>query len=249
MSPTIALLAFAAAAAVLIVTPGLDTALVLRTTAVEGPRRAAAAALGICCGLLIWGLAVALGVAALLAASHLAYTVPRWTGAVYLIWLGGHLLLRSRHATPEGGRGVTPRVTDQSRRRFGPRRRPRGALFDSATFEAARPAAIREPADNRGAALWFARGLLSNLTNPKVGVFYVTFLPQFVPAGVAVGPFVALLVAIHVAMSIPWLGVLIVATRSVAGLLHRPAVTRTLDRATGAALVGAGLRLAAEGRR
>ena len=210
MSPTIALLAFMLAASVLIVTPGLDTALVLRTAAVEGPRRGAFASLGICCGLLLWGLAVALGIDGLLAASHLAYLVLRWLGAVYLIWLGLALLRRRR---PGASAGAAPM--------------PR---FDPAT------------------KTWFARGLLSNLTNPKVGVFYVTFLPQFVPPGVAVAPFIALLVTVHVAMSVIWLAFLIVATRSVGRLLRQPAVARALDRITGAVLVGAGLRLAAEGR-
>jgi threonine/homoserine/homoserine lactone efflux protein len=225
MSPIVAVLAFAAAAAVLIITPGLDTALVLRATAVEGPRLAAATSLGICCGLLIWGLAVALGFGALLAASHVAYTILRGFGAAYLIWLGAHLVSRSHRGVPD--RDHAPRTL------------------------ANEPAIGREIilAYDRGAAAWFARGLLSNLTNPKVGVFYVTFLPQFVPAGVAVGPFVALLVAVHIAETISWLAALIIATRSMAGFLHRPTVTRALDRFTGTVLIGAGLRLAFEGRR
>jgi len=96
---------------------------------------------------------------------------------------------------------------------------------------------------------WFWRGLLSNVTNPKVGVFFITFLPQFVPADVAVAPWIALLVVIHVVLSVIWLGLLIVATRSIGRVLQRPGVSRTLDRVTGAVLVGAGLRLAAEGGR
>jgi threonine/homoserine/homoserine lactone efflux protein len=87
------------------------------------------------------------------------------------------------------------------------------------------------------------------VTNPKVGVFFITFLPQFVPAGVAVVPFVALLVLIHVALSAVWLGLLIAATQSVGRVVRRPAVARTLDRITGTVLIAAGLRLAAEGRR
>lgn len=175
--------------------------------------------------LLIWGLAVALGVGVLLAASHLAYTILRGIGAAYLTWLGAHLVLRSHRGVPDGDHA--PRTP------------------------ASEPAIGRETilAYDRGAAAWFARGLLSNLTNPKVGVFYVTFLPQFVPAGVAVGPFVALLVAVHITETIPWLAALIIATRSMAGFLHRPTVTRTLDRFTGTILIGAGLRLAFEGRR
>src|SRR2546422_269904 len=210
MSPTIALLTFAAAAAVLATTPGVDTALVLRTGAVEGPRRAVAAAFGICCGLLLWGLGVALGIGALLAASSLAYTVLRWVGAAYLVWLGLILLLRPHQ--------------------------------EARAIDAAPPA---QPS----AMKWFARGLLSNLTNPKVGVFYVTFLPQFVPPGVAVAPFIALLVTMHVAEGVLWLTFLIVATRSIARLLRRPAIVRVLERLPPAILPGFGLRLAFEGGR
>jgi threonine/homoserine/homoserine lactone efflux protein len=67
-----ALLAFTLAAALLTITPGLDTALVLRTAAVEGPRRALLAGVGICCGCLVWGLAVSVGLGTVLAASRLA---------------------------------------------------------------------------------------------------------------------------------------------------------------------------------
>src|SRR4051812_14473301 len=90
--------AFTAAAALLTVTPGLDTALVLRTAAVEGPRRALLAGLGICLGCLAWGAVVAMGLGILLQASHLAYRVLKWAGAAYLLWLGVQLLLSKREA-------------------------------------------------------------------------------------------------------------------------------------------------------
>jgi hypothetical protein len=70
-----ALLAFTLAAGLLTITPGIDTALVLRTAAVEGPRRAMLAALGICCGCLTWGLAASVGLGTLLAASQIAYKI------------------------------------------------------------------------------------------------------------------------------------------------------------------------------
>lgn len=215
MSPAVALVAFIAAGIVLIVTPGPDTALVLRTAAVEGARRGAYTSAGICTGLLLWGLAAALGISAVLAASHTAYTVLRAIGAAWLVWLGLNIFFRRP-------RRPAPRAAD--------------------------PGTAAEIVDGSDRA-WFWRGLLSNVTNPKVGVFFITFLPQFVPSRVAEIPWVALLILIHVALSIVWLGLLIVATRSVGRLLQRPAVTRTLDRITGAVLIGAGLRLAAEGRR
>ena len=85
-----ALLAFSVAAGLLTLTPGLDTALVLRAAAVEGPKRAALAAIGIGTGCLVWGAAAALGLGALLDASRLAFTVLKWAGAAYLVWLGVH---------------------------------------------------------------------------------------------------------------------------------------------------------------
>ncbi len=89
-----AVLAFAVVAAALTVTPGLDTALVLRAALTRGRREAAATAAGIVAGLFVWGAAAAVGVSALLTASPLAYDVLRWSGAVYLVWFGLRLLVR-----------------------------------------------------------------------------------------------------------------------------------------------------------
>ncbi|HSZ52262.1 MAG TPA: LysE family transporter, partial [Caulobacteraceae bacterium] len=122
------LIAFVLAAGLVTVTPGLDTALVLRAAASEGRKPGAWAAVGVGAGCLIWGGAVALGLTALLAASTAAYALLRWAGAAYLLYLGVQLLLK-----------------------------PRSAL----QIEAA-PSAAGHP---------FRRGLLTNLLNPKVGVF------------------------------------------------------------------------------
>src|SRR5437660_4142184 len=83
-----ALVAFTAAAGLLTIAPGVDTALVLRTAAVEGARRAMLAGAGVCAGCLGWGAVVALGLGALLAASEVAYDALRLVGAGYLIVLG-----------------------------------------------------------------------------------------------------------------------------------------------------------------
>ncbi len=95
MTATAALLAFTLAAAILTITPGLDTALVLRTAAVEGGRRAFMAGLGICAGCLLWGAIAALGLGSLLAVSTLAYDVLRLCAAAYLFYLGARLLWRT----------------------------------------------------------------------------------------------------------------------------------------------------------
>ena len=96
MSVVEALVAFTLAAGLLTLTPGLDTALILRTAAAEGPKRAVLAMVGILAGCFVWGGLVALGLGAVLAASTLAFTVLKWLGATYLLWLGIGLILKPR---------------------------------------------------------------------------------------------------------------------------------------------------------
>ena len=203
-----ALIAFTLAAGLLTLTPGLDTALVIRTAAAEGPRRAVGAALGVGLGCLVWGTAASFGVGALLKVSALAYTVLKWMGAAYLAWTGIRMILKPRD-------------------RFEP-----GAMK---AVDAGPIAALR-------------RGLLTNLLNPKVGIFYVSFLPQFIPAGAEPARFGLVLTAIHVAEGLAWFAALIAATVPIAGLLRAPAVVRWLDRVTGGVFVAFGLRLALERR-
>jgi threonine/homoserine/homoserine lactone efflux protein len=203
-----ALIAFSVAAGLLTITPGLDTALVLRTAAVEGPKSAWLAACGIFLGTLAWGAAVALGAGALLVASPLAFVGLKWAGAAYLVWLGLNLIFRPRDRFDLGGAG---------------------------------PAAAQPLA-------WLRRGLLTNLLNPKVGVFYVSFLPQFLPTGVPGAPFMFLLACLHVAMGAVWFAALIGATRPIAGALQKAPVVRWLDRLTGGVFLGFGVRLALERR-
>lgn len=195
------LIAFTLAAALLTVTPGLDTALVLRTAAAEGARRAFAAALGICLGCLAWGALAAVGLGMLLEASELAYLALKWIGAAYLLYLGVRLVLVAR--------------------------------------DAAQPDEASPPR-----ASWFLRGLLTNLLNPKVGAFYISFLPQFVPAGANVAATTLLLAVIHAGLGLLWFLLLIGATRPLAKALRNPALVRGLDRLTGGVLIYFGLKLA-----
>jgi threonine/homoserine/homoserine lactone efflux protein len=91
--------AFAGVAAVIVMVPGPDMALVLRNGVVDGRRAAVATALGINAGLLVWALAATLGIAAILHASGTAFTVLKVAGAAYLVWLG----LRALHDAWRGG--------------------------------------------------------------------------------------------------------------------------------------------------
>jgi threonine/homoserine/homoserine lactone efflux protein len=99
------LLAFTLAAALLTITPGADTLLVVRFAAGRGRAAGFAAAAGILSGVLVWGAIVAVGVAALILASPMLFRTLQWAGALYLIWLGLQLLLPSRtrdQSAPKG---------------------------------------------------------------------------------------------------------------------------------------------------
>jgi threonine/homoserine/homoserine lactone efflux protein len=94
MTTSHALIAFLIASGLLTITPGLDTALVVRTAAVSGGRRAMAAGVGICLGLLVWGFSASAGIGALLNASQAAYNLLRVVGACYLVFLGCRMFFR-----------------------------------------------------------------------------------------------------------------------------------------------------------
>ncbi|MBL6938017.1 MAG: LysE family translocator [Alphaproteobacteria bacterium] len=198
-----AIAGFTVAAALLVITPGLDTALVLRTAAVEGPKRAIQAGLGTVLGCLTWALVVSLGLGALLAASQVAYNALRVAGALYMGWLG----LKMIAAAVRG--------------------------------DAAMPAF----AETGGTRSWIRRGFLTNILNPKVGAFYVSLLPLFIPPHVNVVGFSLLLASILSLEGLLWFWMLTVLVTPLANWIRRRSVTRALDGVTGGVLVAAGAGL------
>jgi threonine/homoserine/homoserine lactone efflux protein len=200
---------FALLAAVLTIIPGPDSALILRSALVQTKKHAYATALGIASGTFVWGAAAAVGAAALLAASEFAFTILKIAGAVYLVYLGVAMIVRSFR---------------------------RGAIQPDA------------PAPVRSLAAAFGRGALTNLLNPKVGVFYIALIPQFIPEGVPPVGMGLLLALVHVVESIVWFTGLIVAAHFARRWLSRPTVTAWIDRVTGGILVAFGAVLAIESR-
>lgn len=196
------LLAFTAAAVLIVLLPGPDTLVVVRNLVRGGRRQATSTVLGVLTGLTVWVLTAALGLSAVLRASHDAYLALRVVGAVYLVWLGVRSL-RSR--------GEAPAASAVGRLRTG-----------------------------------YVGGLLTDLLNPKVGVFFVTFLPGFVPHAMPVGWFSLLLGAIFVALTALYFAVLLVASGPVTRWISTARIRRRMDRCTGLILVGFGIRLAIE---
>ncbi len=203
-----ALLSFALLAGLLTILPGLDTALVLRSALTQSRRHAYATAVGIMSGTFAWGAAAAVGAAALLAASELAFMILKLVGAAYLVYLGVSMIVASfrRHTV----------IVDDTPR-------PTGSLWAA-----------------------FARGALTNLLNPKVGVFYIALIPQFIPAGVVPFAMGLLLAGVHVVESLVWFSAIIFATQFARQWLQSPRVSQWIDRITGGVVVGFGAALALE---
>jgi threonine/homoserine/homoserine lactone efflux protein len=215
---TAALPTFALASTLLILAPGPDSLLVLRNTLRHGRRAGWVTASGTMSGLLAWAVAAAFGLSALLQVSDLGYNAVRLAGACYLLWLGASSL------RPFRGQHATPATV-------------------------AEPAGSASPAP--GKAGWrraYLNGLLSNLLNPKIGVFFIAFLPGFIPAGAPAPLFPLALGLWFIAETGAWLAALAWMAARGAGWLRRSTVQRWLERITGVALIGFGLRLATQAR-
>ena len=204
--------AFLGIAALVIIAPGPDTVMVTKNAVLHGRRAALGTSLGVNAGLVIWTVAAALGVAAVVRESAVAFSVLKFLGAAYLVWLGVQALLAARRRTAHDASGT------------------------------------RRSSAPVGALLGFRQGLLSNLGNPKIAVFFTGLLPQFVSSRASVlGPFL-LLGGLFVLMTAVWLCSYALIAVKVSSVLTRPRVKAALDGLTGVVLVGLGVRLALEQR-
>jgi threonine/homoserine/homoserine lactone efflux protein len=181
---------FAATVFVVNATPGVDMMLTLTRTLRHGVAGGIAAALGVVAGCVVHTLVAAFGLAALLAASATAFAALKWAGAVYLLWLAVGMLRASASAGHSAG--AWP---DTSSARSGDPLPGGGATIDAMdTTGATHAAHAAAPADPTKVAdvapapgVWrlFRQGVLTNVLNPKVAIFFLALLPQFIDAGAA----------------------------------------------------------------
>ena len=219
------LLTFIPVALLLALIPGADTALVTRNALTLGLRGARWTILGICTGCLIHATASALGLSAILATSARAYETVKYVGAAYLIWIGVHGIWNARgdgSADPSTALGMTADGHPERAKRV------EGSAL-ALTARGTHP---------------FTQGFLTNILNPKVALFYLTFLPQFIPAGAPVLRASLLLAMIHNLLGFAWLSLYARFVDRLRVTLTRPVVKAWLERVTGGALVLLGARLA-----
>lgn len=184
--------AFLLAAVVVILTPGVDTFLLLRTSLRSGRRAGLRALVGIHSASAVQVAAVISGLGALITSNPAVLTALKWIGAGYLIYLAATIL-----------RGLW-----LTRREAGP-----GALAE----------------ENADPANPFVRGFLSNITNPKMLLFSLAFLPQFIGAAANPAAQLILLGAIFLVVAAFWELAIVLSAARIAGRLRRPGVARALD--------------------
>ncbi len=203
------LLLFIAAGWLLNLTPGPDVLYIVTNSLRSGARAGIVAGLGITAGCFVHIFAAAVGVGALLATSGTAFTVLKWAGAAYLLWIGTKILFAKR-----------PQATTD--------------LMAVAASEPQRPLKAI-----------FIGGFWTNVLNPKVAIFFLAFVPQFIaPDAASPALAFALLGVLFNLNAIPVnTGWALVA----AWMAKREAVQRGmhwLDRAAGVMFIGFGIKLA-----
>ena len=211
---TPSLLLFIAAGLMLNLTPGPDVLYIVTHAMRSGARAGMVAALGIATGCFVHISAAALGVSALMAASSAAFTVLKWAGAAYLVYVGGRMLLARKAALPVNA-------------------------IDSVAVEAAnlRTNLLKNV---------FFQGFWTNVLNPKVALFFLAFVPQFISPGMSNKPLAFLWLGLL--FNVNGLGVNLGWALVTAWMARRIGAAQSsmqwLERAAGVLFVGFGLRLA-----
>ncbi|USZ66963.1 LysE family translocator [Halorussus salilacus] len=225
MLPTIdlhAYLVFVGAALALILTPGPDTVFVLTQGVGAGKRGGLASALGVSTGILVHTVAATVGLAALLRTSALAFAVVKYAGAAYLVYLGAKTLLRGGDLNDLAGSSSRP----------------------GSASEVGVPGS--GDADLRRG---FLRGVTVNVLNPKVALFFLAFLPQFVGSGPGTTAEMLALGGTYAALTALYLGGVGLLSGGVRTAFRaRPRLADGLRWVSGSVLVALGAALALDGR-
>lgn len=205
-------LAFTGIAALLTITPGADTMLVVRNVLTRGGKAGLLSTFGICSGLFIHASLSALGLSIILVKSAAAFQIVKYAGAIYLIYLGSQSLRRIFH----GHETQLSKIGNA------------------------------ENAEKSGTKKSLLEGFLTNILNPKVAIFYLAFLPQFINTGDPVFEKSILLASIHAMEGIIWLSFISLFLDRIKDFIARPKTRKTIEGISGAVLIGFGIKLGME---
>lgn len=187
-----------------VMSPGIDTALITKRTISDGKKAGFQIALGITSGSLVHTFAAAFGLSAILMQSSVAFEIVKYVGAIYLIYLG-----------------LTSFISKKNKQEHS-----------------------KKDTIKRNSA--FQQGLFSNVLNPKVAVFFLTFLPQFVETNSNTTAQFILMGFTYTFLSITWFFIYVFFINRLREWLMSQRVQSMMDKVTGAVLIGFGLKLALE---
>jgi len=199
---------FLVASALLTVAPGPDIIYVLTRGVSQGRRAGFAAALGFASGCIFHTVLAAVGIAALIRSSDLAFNVVRYAGAAYLVWIGIQALRHRSSFSIEGAE------------------------------------------DTKALATIYKQSVIGNMLNPKVTLFFLAFLPQFVDAQAGhIGWQMALLGVVFMLNTIVIFGAVALFAGWIGAWMRRkPAIGERLNVFAGATFIALGIRVALPAR-
>lgn len=206
-------LAFTGIAALLTITPGADTMLVIRNVLSRGGMAGILSTFGICSGLFIHASLSALGLSIILVKSATAFQIVKYAGAIYLIFLGSQSIRRIFNIKEDQLSTIENKKNNQI-----------NSLKRKSFFE----------------------GFLTNILNPKVAIFYLAFLPQFINTGDLVFQKSVLLASIHALEGIIWLCFISLSLNRIKSIIRRPKARKIIEGITGTVLIGFGVKLSME---
>ncbi len=211
---------FCGAVVLLNFTPGPDTAFIVGQSVARGRRAGLMAVLGISLGCVVHTLALVFGLSALIAASASAFTLIKIVGAAYLVYLGVRMIVATMRTRVSPG--------------------------EATIAKASSPAPSRGTVAHPSARRTFAQGFITNVLNPKVVLFFLSFFPQFVAYdSPSKGLAFAVLGGVMIAISTIYNGSVAWLAGSITHRMHgAPRVKAWLERSVGAAFIALGARLA-----
>ena len=210
------LLLFVPLAAILVILPGPDFALIAKISLMNGRPQGQAAAVGVALGICVHTTAAMLGISAIIAQSVLWFSILKYVGAAYLVWLGIHAL--------RSGQAVSAAVVKTARQDDAPRSAQRLTLRQWMHF--------------------FGQGFLTNALNPKAVLIFLTFLPQFMDPHAPLAPQFLTLGSIMSGLCLFWYVPLAYMLGRIRHVFENSRFQKWMQRCTGLVFIAFGLKLA-----
>lgn len=210
------LLLFVPLAAILVILPGPDFALIAKISLMNGRPQGQAAAVGVALGICVHTTAAMLGISAIIAQSVLWFSILKYVGAAYLVWLGIHAL--------RSGQAVSAAVVKTARQDDAPRSVQRLTLRQWMHF--------------------FGQGFLTNALNPKAVLIFLTFLPQFMDPHAPLAPQFLTLGSIMSGLCLFWYVPLAYMLGRIRHIFENSRFQKWMQRCTGLVFIAFGLKLA-----